>query len=98
MLLASTPGRPSKYLKAPPGFDRLFVLFKFEDGDRGADSSDADLYQLVLPATALDLPSKEFLAADGRFYTGDLFEKANEEEYISRGRADDWIKDITTKK
>ncbi|KAF5989013.1 hypothetical protein FBULB1_1168 [Fusarium bulbicola] len=56
-------------------------------------SSSEQLVELVIPADADDCPHPSLRdKADGKFHTGDLFQRVGEDQYLYKGRVDDRIK------
>ncbi|KAL4731835.1 hypothetical protein ACLX1H_000827 [Fusarium chlamydosporum] len=60
----------------------------------GESSSSSDqLFELVVPENADDCPHPSLRSkTDGKFHTGDLFERVGTEKYVYKGRVDDRIK------
>ena len=56
-----------------------------------SEQDEAKLLEFILPAGSSGLPHPSLLAPDGNFYTGDLFETAEDGYYLFRGRKADWI-------
>lgn len=82
-LMVSTPsGRPSLFKPIST------VLYKWVPQEQ----SEASLRELVILPGSKELPHSSLLAADGNFYTGDLFEPAGDGYYRFKGRKNDWIK------
>jgi hypothetical protein len=82
-LMMSTPGfGPTNYLLRPvPGLQASLIPF-------GRTS----LFEMVVPKEAPDAPHSTFIGTDGLYRTNDLFEKIDDNGYVYRGRAGDWIK------
>ncbi|KAH7240027.1 uncharacterized protein BKA55DRAFT_576909 [Fusarium redolens] len=59
----------------------------------GGSSSSDQLLELVIPADADDCPHPSLRNnEDGKFHTGDLFQRVDADKYMYRGRVDDRIK------
>ncbi|KAI1032535.1 hypothetical protein LB503_012599 [Fusarium chuoi] len=60
----------------------------------GGDSTSSDqLLELVIPADADDCPHPSLRnQKDGKFHTGDLFQRVGDDQYSYKGRVDDRIK------
>ncbi|KAF4502022.1 4-hydroxybenzoate-- benzoate-- ligase [Fusarium agapanthi] len=59
----------------------------------GNSSSSEQFVELVIPADADDCPHPSLRdKADGKFHTGDLFQRVGEDQYLYKGRVDDRIK------
>jgi acyl-coenzyme A synthetase/AMP-(fatty) acid ligase len=59
----------------------------------GGSSSSDQLLELVIPADADDCPHSSLRNnEDGKFHTGDLFQRVDADKYMYRGRVDDRIK------
>jgi hypothetical protein len=62
-----------------------------ENNLESGHSSGARLLELVVLRTSPDCPHS-LCHSDGDFHSGDLFEEVHPDQYLSRGRNDDWIK------
>ncbi|KAJ7595197.1 hypothetical protein C8J56DRAFT_774849 [Mycena floridula] len=82
MMMSTTLGCIPSHLKPWPKMLCSFV----DDSD-----SKGRLVELVVEPNSPDIPNIS-LAPDGRFYTGDLYERCEDGCYIFCGRNDDWIK------
>ncbi|KAJ7581168.1 hypothetical protein C8J56DRAFT_1057167 [Mycena floridula] len=82
MMSTSNRGCIPSHLRPWPALVCSFL----EDPD-----SEGRLVQLVVEASSPDIPTMG-LAPDGRFYTGDLYERCEDGCFIFKGRNDDWIK------
>ena len=87
-LLKTSPG--SSILRPIPGANPVFL--PHQDQDKGAGG--VQLYEVVVPSTADDCPPPEMCGADGYYHTNDIFEKVDDDGYVYRGRAGDWIKTV----
>ncbi|KAF5630098.1 4-hydroxybenzoate benzoate ligase [Fusarium sp. NRRL 52700] len=59
----------------------------------GNPSSSDQLLELVIPADADDCPHPSLRdKSDGKFHTGDLFQRVGDDQYFYKGRVDDRIK------
>jgi hypothetical protein len=65
-----------------------FLPFKSDDNDAGLTS----IFEAVIPRDAPDGPDASFYGPDNLYHTGDLFERIEDDGYVYRGRANDWIK------
>lgn len=77
----------ARLLRPVRGANPAFLPYK----DKDSGSSDADLYELVVPADADDCPPPPLISADGFYHSNDIFEKVVD-GWVYRGRAGDWIK------
>ncbi|EIW55359.1 acetyl-CoA synthetase-like protein [Trametes versicolor FP-101664 SS1] len=77
----------ARLLRPVRGANPAFLPYK----DKDSGSTDADLYEVVVPADADDCPPPSLVAADGFYHSNDIFEKV-EDGWVYRGRAGDWIK------
>ncbi|KAF4435948.1 hypothetical protein F53441_13376 [Fusarium austroafricanum] len=50
------------------------------------------LLELVIPPEADNCPDSSLLKEDGKFHTGDLFQRVGTDQYLYKGRVDDRIK------
>ncbi|KAJ7636631.1 hypothetical protein FB45DRAFT_989159 [Roridomyces roridus] len=88
ILMASVPGKPSRYVRPIPT-----VSCRFDPVSKTIDESEStELFELIVLPDSPRLPHPQLLAADGTFHSGDLFERMSDGSYVFRGRNDDWIK------
>ena len=59
-------------------------------------SANSQLLELVILSDSPDCPHASLRKPDGHFHTGDLFLEARPNQYIFRGRDDDWIKSLNS--
>ncbi|KAH6886823.1 hypothetical protein B0T10DRAFT_490379 [Thelonectria olida] len=76
----------SSYLKPFPG--SIYEFIPLQDGV----DSDVKLLELTIPPESPECPVDSLRSSDGKFHTGDLFIEAEPGRYVSKGRADNWIK------
>jgi len=63
-----------------------------EESLEGADVVRKQILELVIPPISLCCPDESYCAADGNFYTGDLFHEVRPGVFVYQGRNDDWVK------
>ncbi|KAM5363911.1 hypothetical protein ACJZ2D_011763 [Fusarium nematophilum] len=87
MMMASKASPEAPYLEAWPG--ARFEMVPLKD----ASALEERLLELVIPPEFPECPHPSLRdPTDGKFYSGDLFTEVSPDQYISKGRNDDWIK------
>ncbi|KAJ7182755.1 hypothetical protein C8R43DRAFT_868796 [Mycena crocata] len=83
-----------RLLRLIPGGSAHLVHYSISDNDNTSTSSSHQLWEMVLPAGALDSPHSSLCSDDNIYHTGDLFEQVQPGLYNFRGRKDDWLKTV----
>lgn len=82
-------GFKSRVLKPIPGSSYDFV--PFDSSVSSGKTTGTLLYELVVLPESPERPVDSICEKDGRYLTGDLFEKTKCGGWLSRGRVSDWI-------
>ncbi|CAK5280265.1 unnamed protein product [Mycena citricolor] len=90
--LRSVGGTESTAALLQPLQGTSYRFIPVTEGGASAYQSTARLVEFVISADSPDCPHPSLRNQDGHFHTGDLFQEVAPGKYISKGRADDWIK------